>query len=107
MSDPLSLRLSATDPAASDASESPRARPDTQRSAAVEPLLVSTDQAAAACGVSAASWYRLKAAGKTPAPVRLGGKVLYRISDLELWVSLGCPGRKDFEARLAARNGRK
>jgi predicted DNA-binding transcriptional regulator AlpA len=70
--------------------------------AAVEPLLVDTGRAAAMCGVSEASWYRLKAAGKTPAPVRLGGKVLYRLADLTLWVSLGCPPRKEFEARKGA-----
>jgi predicted DNA-binding transcriptional regulator AlpA len=68
------------------------------------PLLVDTDQAAAMCAVSPATWYRLKAGGKTPAPIRLGGRVLYRLTDLVLWVSLGCPGRKEFEARLAARN---
>src|SRR5262249_47453610 len=66
-----------------------------------EPLLMDTDQAAASCAVSPASWYRLKAAGKTPAPVRLGGKVLYRVEDLKLFVALGCPDRKTFEARKA------
>ena len=92
----LSLRLPAPDPAEA---APPRL--------AVPPLLVDTDRAAALCGVSPASWYRLKAAGKTPAPVRLGGKVLYRISDLELWVSFGCPGRREFEAGLAVNTGRK
>jgi prophage regulatory protein len=65
------------------------------------PLLVDTDRAAELCGVSPATWFRLKAAGKTPAPVRLGGKVLYRVEDLVTWVRLGCPGRKEFEARKA------
>jgi prophage regulatory protein len=72
------------------------------RPPAVEPLLLETDRAAALCGVSPASWYRLKAAGKTPAPLRLGGKVLYRVEDLRLWVALGCPSRKEFEARKTA-----
>jgi predicted DNA-binding transcriptional regulator AlpA len=74
-------------------------------SAAVEPLLVDTEQAASICGVSPASWFRLKAAGKTPAPVKLGGRVLYRVEDLKLWVALGCPDRKSFEAHKSA-NGR-
>lgn len=61
-----------------------------------------TDRAAAICAISPATWFRLKAAGKTPAPVKLGGRVLYRLADLRLWVSLGCPPRKEFEARKAA-----
>jgi predicted DNA-binding transcriptional regulator AlpA len=68
----------------------------------VEALLVDTEQAAAACGIGRATWFRLKAAGKTPAPVRLAGRVLYRVEDLRLWVSLGCPSRKVFDARRAA-----
>src|SRR5262245_54826392 len=64
---------------------------------AVEPLLVNTDQAAALCAISPASWFRLKSDGKTPAPVKLGGRTLYRLADLKLWVSLGCPDRKTFE----------
>ena len=31
------------------------------------------------CGVSEASWYRLKSASRLPAPVRLGGRVLWRV----------------------------
>jgi hypothetical protein len=68
----------------------------------MEPLLVETDQAAAMCGGSPATWFRLKSAGRTPAPVKLG-RVLYRVEDLKLWVALGCPPRKEFEARRGAR----
>jgi predicted DNA-binding transcriptional regulator AlpA len=70
----------------------------------IEPLLVPAPEAARLCGVSEATWFRLKAAGKTPAPVKLG-RVLYRVEDLKLWVALGCPDRKTFEARKAAENG--
>jgi hypothetical protein len=71
---------------------------------ASEPLLVDTHEAATRCGVSLATWHRLKAAEKTPAPLRLIGKVLYRTADLQLWVALGCPPRKEFEARRAVSN---
>jgi predicted DNA-binding transcriptional regulator AlpA len=86
-----------------------KARAAAVLTASVEPLLVDTDQAAAACGIGRATWYRLRSVGKTPAPVRLAGRVLYRVADLKLWVSLGCPSRKEFEARKAAANstGRK
>lgn len=60
------------------------------------PLLVGRDDAAALVGVSVATWDRLTAAGKTPAPVKLGGRVLWRTSDLELWTDLGCPDRRTF-----------
>jgi hypothetical protein len=71
------------------------------RGAAGELLLVDAREAAAMCGISPASWHRYKAAGKTPAPVLLGGRVLYRLEDLRLWVDLGCPDREEFEARKA------
>jgi hypothetical protein len=83
-----------------------KARAAAVLSAPVEPLLVDTEQAAAACGVGRATWFRLKSASKTPAPVKLAGRVLYRVDDLKLWVALGCPPRKEFEARKAAGNGR-
>jgi hypothetical protein len=54
------------------------------------------------CAVSEATWFRLKSTGKTPPEVRLGGRVLYRVEDLTLWVRWGCPARKEFEARKAA-----
>src|SRR5436190_189030 len=69
---------------------------------AIEPLLVDADHASRMCGVSTATWFRLKSAGKTPAPVKLGGRVLYRLSDLRLWAELGCPDRRTFEARKPA-----
>jgi hypothetical protein len=93
-----------------DSPDPPHSQPPGQppsSASPVEPLLVGTDQAAALCAVSPASWYRLKAAGKTPAPILLGGRVLYRVEDLRLWVALGCPVRKEFESRRAAQaNGR-
>ena len=109
MSDIPAVRLApAPDPA--PAVEDPPAAPPVGRPASpapsVEPLLVGTDHAAAMCGISPASWYRLKAAGKTPAPVQLGGKVLYRVEDLRLFVSWGCPDRRVFEAMKNA-NRRK
>src|SRR5205085_4382037 len=63
----------------SDTSPAPK---DEAVSAAVEPLLVDTDHAAVLCGISCASWYRLRSAGKIgPLEVRLGGRVLYRIEE--------------------------
>jgi predicted DNA-binding transcriptional regulator AlpA len=71
-----------------------------------EPLLVPAPEAAAVCGVSPATWHRLRAAGKTPAPVRLGGSVRWRLGELRDWVAAGCPARREWEARQLAGGGR-
>jgi predicted DNA-binding transcriptional regulator AlpA len=63
---------------------------------ALVPLLVDASAAAALCGVSNATWYRLMSAGKVPAPVRLGGRVLWRVRELELWTDHGCPERVEW-----------
>jgi excisionase family DNA binding protein len=72
---------------------------------AVEPLLVPADEAARLVGLGRSTFFRLRARGKTPAPLKLGGRVLYRLADLREWVRFGCPDRKTFEARRAAANG--
>jgi predicted DNA-binding transcriptional regulator AlpA len=60
------------------------------------PLLVDAGAAAKLCGVSKATWYRLMSAGKVPAPIRLGGRVLWRVRELELWTEHGCPDRAEW-----------
>lgn len=42
--------------------------------------------------------FRLNSSGKVPAPVRIGGSVRWRQNDIEQWISLDCPERKQFEA---------
>jgi predicted DNA-binding transcriptional regulator AlpA len=61
-------------------------------------LLVGRVEAARLCGISPASWDRLAIAEGTPAPIKLGGRVLWRRSDLESWIGHGCPNRKEFES---------
>lgn len=46
--------------------------------------------------------WRLLAAGKLPAPVRIGRSVRFRVCDVDDWVRLGCPDRHEFERRQAA-----
>lgn len=59
-------------------------------------LLVGRLQAAALCGISAAAWDRLNAAGKVPRPIKLGARVVWKRSDLQTWVELDCPDRETF-----------
>ena len=70
-------------------------------------LLVAAPDAARLCGISRATWHRLRSAGKIgPAPIRLGGRVLWRVEELREWVRCGCPPRREWEALHAQRNGR-
>ena len=66
------------------------------------PALLRRTDAAAYCGRSTATWDRLVSAGNTPAPVKLGRAVLFRLSDLNDWIALGCPNRKRFQAFIDA-----
>ena len=43
--------------------------------------------------------FRLNSFGKIPAPVKIGGSFRWRLSDVELWLSMNCPDRKTFEAK--------
>ena len=60
-------------------------------------LLVGRIEAARLSAVSPASWDRLTSAGKTPRPIKLGGRVVWKRSDLEAWTKLGCPDRQTFD----------
>jgi predicted DNA-binding transcriptional regulator AlpA len=76
--------------------------------AAVAPLLVRAPEAARLCGVSRATWHRLAAAGRTPAPVRLGGAVLWRVDELRAWTEAGCPDRRTWDVlHSAQQSGRR
>ena len=63
------------------------------------PLLLRAANASRLGGVSLSTWWRLHAAKACPAPVRVGGATMWRRADLELWVELGCPSRREFESR--------
>ena len=77
----------------------------TPASSTAAALLVGRIEAARLCAVSPASWDRLTSAGKTPRPLKLGGRVVWRRADLEVWIGHGCPCRQEFEA-LTADEGR-
>lgn len=43
------------------------------------------------------------AAGKLPAPVRIGGRVVWRVDEIRAWLDAGAPDRETWAARRAAR----
>lgn len=100
MSDTLPLR---PDRAPSNPAEVLRDRPDAGRpkspAAAVAPLLVGGREAARMIGLSPASFYRLRSAGGFgPEPLRLGGRVVFKVSEITEWVSANCPDARTWRA---------
>ncbi len=73
--------------------------PNTLLPPAAEPLLVPAEQAGRLCGRSKASWWRDHAAGRVPAPVKLGNSTLWRVDELRAWVAAGCPDRRTWDVR--------
>jgi predicted DNA-binding transcriptional regulator AlpA len=69
----------------------------------LSPLLVPAEVAGSMCGRSEASWWRDHAAGRIPAPVKLGGRTLWRVEELRRWVEGGCPSRAIWEMMEKAR----
>ncbi len=58
--------------------------------------LLTAAESADMAGVAKRSWWRYVSSGKAPAPVRLGGAVRWRRSELAEWIAVGCPRvRKD------------
>lgn len=43
------------------------------------------------------------AAGKLPAPIRIGGRVVWRVSEIRAWLDAGAPDRATWAAIVAAR----
>jgi predicted DNA-binding transcriptional regulator AlpA len=70
------------------------------------PALLRDREAARMCGVSAATWWRWYAAGKTPEAVRVVGVTRWRADELRDWIDGGCPDRAEWEVRRAAGTGR-
>jgi hypothetical protein len=67
------------------------------------PLLVGAKEAARLCGVSPATWARMKSAGRLPACLWVSKRVLWRVEELREWVEAGCPDRKAWDAMRDAR----
>lgn len=71
------------------------------------PLLADAKAAARLCGgISVRTWWALNSAGKTPLPVRLGRRTLWKIEGpdgLTAWVAAGCPARDRWHGMRGAR----
>jgi predicted DNA-binding transcriptional regulator AlpA len=66
------------------------------------PGLLRRKDAARYCGAGESTWDRWTAAGLTPAPVRIGGAVLWSRHELAEWCRAGCPDRRTWAPIWAA-----
>ena len=64
----------------------------------IEPLLLTSAQCAALCGVSEREWYRWKAKGQTPEPFHKSRRcVRWHRDDVVEWLRAGKPDRSKWE----------
>jgi len=60
---------------------------------ALEPLLLSARDLAAMLRLGLRTVRSMDAAGKLPAPMRIGGSVRWRLDELRAWLDAGAPDR--------------
>lgn len=65
------------------------------------PVLLTVDELSELLKVSKRTIWRMRSSGQIPKPVRIGGGVRWRQSEIENWIKKGCPDQ------LNMQNGRK
>ena len=74
---------------------------ETETPAATVPLAVDASRIVSEVfpDFSLRSWRRWDSAGKCPLGFKVGGRKVWRVSDLKQWADWGFPDREAFEAR--------
>lgn len=62
------------------------------------PLCIDAAELARLLHVSVRQVYRLRDAGRLPAPLEFGGCVRWSLREIEAWIAAGAPNRRDWEA---------
>ena len=65
-----------------------------------EPLAVTVREMSKLVPFGVRTLRRMDSAGKLPRGHKVGGKKLWRISDLKLWTQFGFPDREEFETMV-------
>ena len=92
MADVLPLRSSVTDPHAARKRQHPL------------PLVVDARRLARLLCAGIRTVRTWDAAGKLPAPIRIGGRVVWRMDEIRAWLAADAPNRDEWEAcKLASR----
>ena len=64
-----------------------------------EQKLITAKELSKILSISSRTVWRLRSAGKLPKPVKVGSSIRWRLSDIDLWIELGCPEQREFEYR--------
>ena len=64
----------------------------------IDALAIDGDTAAAMFGIGRSTWFKLRAAGRTPRPRRLGRRVLFDVAELKAWWAAGAPALDEWES---------
>ena len=75
---------------------------DKERPTKIESLLIPDTVAAALAGIGRSTWWRLHAAGKTPAAIKMGRSVRWNRAEIVAWIEAGCPDRRTWQAMRKA-----
>jgi len=59
--------------------------------------LLTVDEAAKLCGITRATWCRMRSTGKCPEPLNINRRVLWRRNELIAWLEAGAPCRDKWE----------
>src|SRR4051794_28091545 len=59
-----------------------------------EPLLVNATDVAKMLSISKTTLWRLRASGRLPRPIRLGGSIRWRVTEIRSWIEKGHPDRQ-------------
>lgn len=81
----------------------PVADPPARRRRRLSPLVVDARRLARLLCAGVRTVRTWDAAGKLPAPIRIGGRVVWRVSEIRAWLKAGAPDRKTWAAMVAAR----
>ncbi|HOX39627.1 MAG TPA: helix-turn-helix domain-containing protein [Candidatus Brocadiia bacterium] len=69
-----------------------------------EKLLLGASDVAEMLSVATVTIWRSIHSGRIPAPVRIGGRTLWRREELEEWIRAGCPPRMRWQWPSKARS---
>ncbi len=67
------------------------------------PLVVDANRLAKLLSAGVRSIRTWDAAGKLPEPIRIGGRVVWRVQEIRAWLEAGAPNRDEWGARTASR----
>lgn len=74
-----------------------------QTSASPDPIIYDAADMRRLLRCSAATMHRRLAAGQMIRPLKWGGKLVWRVAEVKLWVEAGMPTADEWEARKKAR----